>query len=132
MRREWIRHRKLVKEKIGKGCILCIWHHGSQKLSSMRDHCDDREGVSQIIPQTVWVLRVGFEGFFCFGFRGFGFEGFKFSGTMESVFSQVPRTRTCGLDLPAIPRGSIVVPSCGSYTESYKVIPKRNYYGAYG
>ena len=29
----------------------------------MRDHCDDREGVSQIIPQTVWVLRVGFEGF---------------------------------------------------------------------
>ena len=31
-----------------------------------------------------------------------------------------------------LPIGSIVVPSCGSYTESYKVIPKRNYYGASG
>ena len=30
-----------------------------------------------------------------------------------------------------IPRGSIVVPFWGSYLESYKVIPKRNYYGAY-
>ena len=28
--------------------------------------------------------------------------------------------------------GSIVVPFGGSYLESYKVIPKRNYYGAYG
>ena len=32
----------------------------------------------------------------------------------------------------SIPRGSIVVPFCGSYLETYKVIPKRNYYGAYG
>ena len=31
-----------------------------------------------------------------------------------------------------LPRGSIVVPFGGSYLESYKVIPKRNYYGAYG
>ena len=31
-----------------------------------------------------------------------------------------------------LPRGSIVVPFCGSYLESYKLIPKRNYYGAYG
>ena len=31
------------------------------------------------------------------------------------------------------PRGSIVVPFWGSYLiESYKVIPKRNYWGAYG
>ena len=29
-------------------------------------------------------------------------------------------------------RGSIVVPFWGSYLESYKVIPKRNYYGAFG
>ena len=28
--------------------------------------------------------------------------------------------------------GSIVVPFCGSYWGSFKVIPKRNYYGAYG
>ena len=31
-----------------------------------------------------------------------------------------------------IPIGSILVPFWGSYLESYKVIPKRNYYGAYG
>ena len=30
------------------------------------------------------------------------------------------------------PIGSIVVPFWGSYLESYKVIPKRNYYGASG
>ena len=28
--------------------------------------------------------------------------------------------------------GSKVVPSCGFYLGSYKVIPKRNYFGAYG
>ena len=33
---------------------------------------------------------------------------------------------------PNIPRGSKVVPFWGSYIESYKVIPTRNYYGAYG
>ena len=27
---------------------------------------------------------------------------------------------------------AIVVPFWGSYLESYKVVPKRNYYGAYG
>ena len=32
----------------------------------------------------------------------------------------------------ALPIGSIVVPCCGSYIESYKVVPKRDYYGAYG
>ena len=31
-----------------------------------------------------------------------------------------------------VPRGSIVVPFWGSYLESYKAIPKRNYYGASG
>ena len=31
-----------------------------------------------------------------------------------------------------LPRGSKVVPFWGSYIESYKVIRKRNYYGAYG
>ena len=30
------------------------------------------------------------------------------------------------------PKGLIVVPFWGSYIESYKVIPKRNYYGASG
>ena len=32
----------------------------------------------------------------------------------------------------SLPRGSIVVPFDGSYLESYKVIPKKNYYGAHG
>ena len=39
-----------------------------------------------------------------------------------------------GLHLPRtynIPIGPIVVPFWGSYLEFYKVIPKRNYYGAY-
>ena len=31
-----------------------------------------------------------------------------------------------------LPRGSIVAPFWGSYLESYKEIPKRNYCGAYG
>ena len=31
-----------------------------------------------------------------------------------------------------LPIGPIVVPFRGSYLESYKVIPKRNYQGAYG
>ena len=31
-----------------------------------------------------------------------------------------------------IPIGHKVVPFWGSYLDSYKVIPKRNYYGAYG
>ena len=34
--------------------------------------------------------------------------------------------------MTCVPRGSKVVPFGGSYIESYKVIPKRNYYGAYG
>ena len=33
-----------------------------------------------------------------------------------------------GLGVWGVPIGSIVVPFCGSYLESYKVIPKRNYY----
>ena len=32
----------------------------------------------------------------------------------------------------ALPTGSIVAPVCGLYLGSYKVIPKRSYYGAYG
>ena len=31
-----------------------------------------------------------------------------------------------------IRRGSIVVPFCGLHVGFYEVIPKRNYYGAYG
>ena len=31
-----------------------------------------------------------------------------------------------------VPQGSIVVPFWGSYIESYKVVPKRNYHGASG
>ena len=32
----------------------------------------------------------------------------------------------------ALPIGPVVVPFGGSYLEISKVIPKRNYYGAYG
>ena len=32
--------------------------------------------------------------------------------------------------LEALPRGPTVVPFWGSYIGSYKVMPKRNYYGA--
>ena len=32
---------------------------------------------------------------------------------------------------PFIPISSIVVPFCGSHLESYKVSPKRKYYGAF-
>ena len=45
--------------------------------------------------------------------------------------AQIPNSGPASLG-HRIPRGSIVVPFCGSYLESYKVIPKRNYYGAYG
>ena len=31
-----------------------------------------------------------------------------------------------------IPKGSIIVPFCDLYLGSYKGIPKRNYFGAYG
>ena len=49
-----------------------------------------------------------------------------------------PHVKRIQLDLefsiPAyrLPIGSRVVPFCGSYLGSHKVIPKRNYYGAYG
>ena len=36
------------------------------------------------------------------------------------------------LSFSGLPIGPIVVPCWGSYLESYKIIPKRNYYGAYG
>ena len=31
----------------------------------------------------------------------------------------------------ALPMGSQVVPSCGLYVDSYRIIPKKNYLGAY-
>ena len=58
------------------------------------------------------------------------------SGALIGVF----HGRTLVIHSPAarwdpivgLPRGPIVVPFWGSYIESYKVIPKRNYYGASG
>ena len=38
----------------------------------------------------------------------------------------------CFSHVSNLPIGSIVVPLGGSYLGSYKVIPKRNYFGAYG
>ena len=37
-----------------------------------------------------------------------------------------------GLAVQAIPIGRRVVPFWGPYFEFYKIIPKRNYFGAYG
>ena len=37
-----------------------------------------------------------------------------------------------GLSHGCIPKGPKVVPFGGSYLEFYKVIPKRNYFGAFG
>ena len=41
-------------------------------------------------------------------------------------------SKITGLSVQGLPIGSIVVPFCGSSLGSYKVIPKSNYYGAYG
>ena len=44
--------------------------------------------------------------------------------------AEIDNGGTCSIyTLPIV---SIVVPFWGSYIESYRVIPKRNYYGAYG
>ena len=47
---------------------------------------------------------------------------------------QSPQLKAHASDIPEqlLPIGSKVVPFCGSYLGSYKVIPKRNYLGAYG
>ena len=37
-----------------------------------------------------------------------------------------------GVTVLKLPISSIIVPFCGLYLESYKVIPERTYYGAYG
>ena len=37
-----------------------------------------------------------------------------------------------GRTVLGLSKGSIVVLSCGLYLGSYRVTPKRNYYGAYG
>ena len=43
------------------------------------------------------------------------------------------QVRFCGLgSITGLLRGSQAVPFCGSYLESYQVIPQRNYLGAYG
>ena len=51
---------------------------------------------------------------------GFGFQGLGF------------RVSGLGVHVWGLPIVSMVVPFCGSYLGSYKVVPKRNYYGAYG
>ena len=56
-----------------------------------------------------------------FSFLGWG--GFRVKGSESWAYSKF---------FLGLPKGSIVVPFWGSYTESYKVIPKRNYYGAFG
>ena len=49
-----------------------------------------------------------------------------------SVLKRKPRDSSIGFVDNLLPIGPIVAPFWGSYLEFYKVIPKRNYYGAYG
>ena len=50
----------------------------------------------------------------------------------ESLMVPNPAIEASTACLLALSIGSIIVPFAGSYIESYKVIPKRNYYGASG
>ena len=62
-----------------------------------------------------------------------GFQGFGLLRFYDSFFGRVRidwRLVRRGVRIRAI--GPIVVPFWGSYLESYKVIPKRDYYGALG
>ena len=69
------------------------------------------------------LLRVGLSLEFQALWASLGFRarssGFQGSARSSEVFWPVPI-------------GPIVVPFWGSYLESYKVITRRNYYGAYG
>ena len=50
----------------------------------------------------------------------------------ESAYSNGHTVRSSLSSCPKLPKSSIVVEFCGLYLGSYKVIPKRNYYGACG
>ena len=73
-----------------------------------------------------WDLKPYYLGHTCCRIRvqAIGREAFK-------NFSLGVASLSCQATL-YLPIGSIVVPFGGSYLESYKVLPKRNYYGAYG
>ena len=63
----------------------------------------------------------------------FGVYTFRNSSSGHWVSDlQCPACRCVVWGSGGLPRGSIVVPFWGSYIESYKAIPKRNYYGAFG
>ena len=55
------------------------------------------------------------------------FKDFELRALQASGFTSFWVSGVCGLLI-----GSIVVPFCGLYLESYKVLPKRDYNGAYG
>ena len=52
-------------------------------------------------------------------------------GLQLPFYPEIPKPLSQPVDLK-LPRGSMLVPFCGLYLGSYKVIPKRNYNGAYG
>ena len=51
---------------------------------------------------------------------------------LRGPFRRVLENTRNGADPTLLPVGPKVVPFWGSYLEFYKVIPKRNYFGAYG
>ena len=62
-------------------------------------------------------------------------ESAYFAGSrtiMEASDRQTTTPNESYLRMLALPRGPKVVPSWGSYIESYKVTPKRNYFGPLG
>ena len=52
------------------------------------------------------------------------------NAVVQDVKSQARYLQSPNPEFQRLPTGSIVVPFGGSYAESYKVFPKRNYYGA--
>ena len=53
-------------------------------------------------------------------------------GTQSPVRPETLHSRSRCEPSRTFPIGTIIVPFCGSYLGSYKALPKRNYFGAYG
>ena len=79
----------------------------------------------------ILVLRRSLAWFDSMGFRCFSADGSSVVSNF-SVLGCIGFESSFGLFCICIPRGPKVVPFWGSYIESYKVTPKRNYFGASG
>ena len=89
----------------------------------------EQVGIAYALPQPTFELRTKER--FILGSRGLsGIQRLGFFYQSECLTGGLCDKRL-GSAIP-LPIGPIVVPFWGSYLESYKVIPKRNYYGVYG